>query len=77
VNIKKRKRELHRHTSEMLRLWLVDNDKEGTLKYYNTIDEQAKPWILGAIKDVIGSSESMEFVQASVDIPKYILTHNI
>lgn len=61
-----------KHIENILRLWLVDNNKPATLTYYNKLPTDRHLLIIDALRDVISQSENEEFRKAADDIPKYI-----
>jgi flavoprotein len=63
---------MHKYTEDMLRIWLVDGNKEQVLRYYNCLSKFHQETFLGALKEVIGKSENAELRQAAIDIPAYI-----
>jgi hypothetical protein len=65
-------KEMHDHTFELLRLWLVAEDKIAFSSYYNKMTHFEQNLFLEALKDVISESENEEFRKAAKDIPEYI-----
>lgn len=64
--------EIRRHTEGILHLWLVAENKNAALHYYNKLSPFGRELFLGVLKDVISQSDNIEFRQAAKDIPNYI-----
>lgn len=61
-----------KHTEEMLRIWLVEEDKEKMLKHFLILTPREQALFLIVLNDVVTQSENEEFRQAAKDIPEYI-----
>lgn len=56
----------------MLRIWIVEKDKEKAYELFMEQNPQTRYIVVEAMRKVVSISESAEFREAAKDIPEYI-----